>query len=299
MFGRLLGTEFYLLQFASILLAGVFGGLGPGLVATALMAFGDRYLLFKSYDELVRLMIEGTLVSFVGGTLRAERLKVHQQLETNLQLERQILEISDNERRRIGGDLHDGLGQHLMGISLLSESIGQQLSRGDKLNPEKLGSITRLASEAVHITRDLARSLSPITLEREGLSRALAELAETSSSILGINCKYTSGRQAFALDRTRSLHVFRIVQEAVSNSVRHGKAKNVRIELTSDDSHVHATVVDDGRGLSAETTQKPGLGLRIMRYRANILGAELTVKRADASGGTMVSCKCPLKAPRN
>lgn len=297
LFGRFVG-EFYLVPFVTVLLASVLGGLGPGLLATALAAIiGYEVPLNRlSANELVRLIIDGTLIALVGGTLREARLKARERLETSFELEQQILEISDQERRRIGYDLHDGLGQHLTGISMLNETLAQQLKAGEKPDPANVETITRLVSEAVGITRDLAKSLSSITLERDGLVAALVELADTSSSLFGISCSfhYECDPKDLVLDSTRSLHLFRIVQEAVHNSVRHGKAKNIQIGVTRDRMNLVLTVVDDGIGLSEKTSASQGLGLRIMAYRATILRGSLTAKRVATQGGTVVTCIWPL-----
>jgi signal transduction histidine kinase len=111
---------------------------------------------------------------------------------------------------------------------------------------------------------------------------------------LGIRCVFESNAEDFKLETVRSLHVFRIVQEAITNSVRHGKAKNVRIELATDNRFLKVSVMDDGIGLSAKTRARPGLGLRVMQYRATILGASLTFERTTPAGGTTVICSCPL-----
>jgi signal transduction histidine kinase len=295
LFGHMLDLEVYLLPFLSILIVSIVGGLGPGLLATALAAIATyQTVRGDGLAAIVRVTIEGALLSLVGGSLRKEQRRVNESLEANLKLERQVLEISDDERRRIGLDLHDRLGQQLTGISLLSETLAQQLTADEKPDLRKVETITRLVSEAVGITRDLAGNLSPITLVREGLPAAIAELAETSSSVFGIRCICESQVKDLTLDNARSLHVFRMVQEAVSNSVRHGRAKNVRIGLRSDNAQLIVTVIDDGSGLSPKTTATPGLGLRIMHYRARILSASLTVERTAPSGGTTVTCRCPL-----
>src|SRR5205823_2941886 len=106
--------------------------------------------------------------------------------------------------------------------------------------------------------RDLAKSLSPVTLERDGLVAAVEELADTSSVLLGIDCRSDIDVLQLDLDRTRALHLYRIIQEAVNNSVRHGKAKNVRIEVRLQANEVVVKVIDDGSGLSQKTMSKPG-----------------------------------------
>jgi signal transduction histidine kinase len=213
-----------------------------------------------------------------------------------LTLERQVLEIGDEERRRVGHDLHDGLGQHLTGISLLAEAISQQLKSGHAPNPANVERITQLVNDAVRITRDMAKTLSPMTLERDGILAAIEELSETTFALAGIECTCTFDGEDLPLDRTRALHLFRIVQEAVSNAVRHGRARHVSIELRRTRNSVEVVVTDDGRGLSRKTSENPGLGLKIMEYRSRMLGASLTVERASAAGGTVMTCTCPVDA---
>lgn len=283
--------------FASIMIASVAGGFWSGILATLASIVAGAVVPPRIIpDEIFVLCVEGFLVSLVGGVLRSIRIRAAQTLAANLSLEQQILEIGDDERRRIGHDLHDGLGQHLTGISLLSETMSQQLAAGKLPAASNVETITRLVSEAVGITRDLAKSLSPVTLERDGLVAAIEELSETSSTLLGIDChgEFVAEDLDLNLDRTRSLHLYRIVQEAVNNSVRHGKSKHVAIRTEQRGNNLHVTVSDDGSGLSQKTMANPGLGLRIMQYRARMLSATLAVERATPSGGTVVTCICPI-----
>jgi signal transduction histidine kinase len=281
--------------FGAILITAVLGGLVPGLVATLLALVAGRYLSPHELTggRLPLLATEGILISVVGGAFRSTRLKARERLAANLGLEQQILEIGDDERRRIGHDLHDGLGQHLTGISLLSETMAQQIESGKTPDQANVENITRLVSEAVRLTRDLAKSLSPVTLEQDGFVAAMEELADTASALFSIHCHWEFDGHELALDRARALHLFRIVQEAVNNSVRHGKARNVRIGLIRNGRDMSVTVTDDGSGLSQKTMENPGLGLRIMQYRARMLGASLSVERASTAGGTVVTCICP------
>lgn len=296
LFGERLANEFYLSAvFLTVLMAGVFGGLGPGLLAT-LLAVLSGYAVSRwrlTFDEIRLLLIGGTLTS-IGGTLRAAFIKSRENFRHNLRVEQEIVELSDEELHRIGHDLHDGLGQHLTGLSMLSESIAQQLQAGSTPEPADFERITHLTSQAISITRDLAKSLSPITLETEGLSAALVQLAENCSSLFGIRCTCEGAGENFVVEKTRSLHLFRVVQEAVNNAVRHGKARNIRIAIVRENNMLKVTIVDDGVGLSQKTTDQPGLGLRIMEHRATMLHASLTVERASAQGGTIVTCICPV-----
>jgi signal transduction histidine kinase len=286
-----------LLLFVAVAASSVFGGFVPGLLATTL-AWAGATLSPAAGGHLLRvpelrlLAAEGVLMAFLGGGLRELRRRARRSEAANRELERQILEIGDEERQRIGHDLHDGLGQHLTGISLLTESMAQHIAAGAAPRGEDMETVTRLVSEAIGWTRDLARNLSPVTLERHGLVAALEELAVNSGVLFGISCELNYDGGELGLDRKRDLHLYRIAQEAVSNSVKHGSAKNVRIALTDADHALRLVVEDDGSGLSAKTRMNPGLGLRIMDYRARMLGATLTAERVTAAGGTVVTCTC-------
>lgn len=286
------------LVFGAILLASVTGGFGPGLLAAFVMIAVEYFfpVLATSAGDLWLQVMDAVLLALFGGALWHSRRKAEARHHANLQLEKQILEIGDEERNRIGHDLHDGLGQHLTGISLLSETISLQLRANIMPEPVQVEDITRLVSEAVRITRDLATNLSPITLEQHGLAMALQELAETASALLGISCSYQSELPTIQMDNVRGLHLFRIIQEAVNNSVRHGRASHVTIQTELEKDTLVVRVTDDGSGLSAKTTRNPGLGLRIMQYRARVLGASLSASRSSTSGGTVVMCRCPLQA---
>lgn len=299
-FGRLSdGSVQMLILFLGILAGSVFGGLGPGLVGTALAA-GSAYLFLlpdEAHAPALRLLVaQGVLLSVVGGLLRTTRRRADAVWRANRELERQVLEISDAERSRIGHDLHDGLGQHLTGISLLTESLAQRIAAGAQPTAADIEPITQLAGEAVARTRDLARSLSPVALEQDGLMVGLEELAAHVSTLLKVRCECDFQTNAVQLDTRKSLHLYRIAQEAASNSVRHGKAKNVWIGLQRSGDSLILTVRDDGSGLSAKTTRNPGMGLRIMEYRARMVGAQLTIERAAPEGGTVVTCICRANA---
>jgi signal transduction histidine kinase len=292
----------FLAPFIAIAASAMFGGWGPGVMATALVATADRFFLsqnrslFPADPDLMLLVEGGVLLSIVGGEVFAARLRARVSDVERLDLERKVLEISDEERRRIGHDLHDGLGQHLTGISLLSASLAQRIEAGATHTADEAEKISQLVAQTIGWTRDLARGLSPVTLESDGLLAALEELAGNAQSLLEIHCSFECEGPEPHLDRQSSLHIFRIVQEAISNSVKHGKAKAVQISLVMHDQTLTAKVVDDGSGISAKTKANPGLGLRIMNYRARMVGATLTVDRVDHAGGTVMTCRCRVPA---
>ncbi len=220
-----------MLPFMAIAASAIFGGAGPGLVATALaggvaMLSGASARVRANATSTIGLLLsQGVLLSILGEGLLSMRRSARTGERTRRDLERQILQIGEDERRRIGHDLHDGLGQHLTGISLLSESIAQQIGAGMTSSAVQAETITRLVSEAVRWTRDLARNLWPATLERDGFVTAMEELSASAAVLLQIQCTWIHQGPLVSIEPERAIHLYRIVQEALSNCVKHGKAR--------------------------------------------------------------------------
>jgi PAS domain S-box-containing protein len=203
-------------------------------------------------------------------------------------LEQEVLRVSEVERRSIGQDLHDGLGQHLTGIELLVQALEQKLPQ--KHQPEA-ARISHHVREAIRQTRALARGLSPVELEANGLMSALQELADNIGNMFRISCRFHCPQPVLIADNAAATHLFRIAQEAVSNAVRHGQARAVVIALTAGN-EVRLSVKDDGRGLPPENERGHGIGLRIMQYRAGMTGGTLSIQSVPGDG-TAVVCSAP------
>jgi PAS domain S-box-containing protein len=204
-------------------------------------------------------------------------------------LERQILEISDREKQRIGQDLHDGLGQHLAGIGFLSKSLEQRLGKKRSAETEDARQIAQLVSEAIAQARGMAHGLNPVDLSATGLTSALRELAATVEQTFRIACTFTCEQPVLLEDGAVGTHLYRIAQEAVNNAIKHGKAKGVRIVLARSGDTISISIQDDGVGFPDVVPEKKGMGLQTMRYRAALIGATLTIQRV-AAGGTRVDC---------
>jgi two-component system sensor kinase FixL len=209
-------------------------------------------------------------------------------------LEREILEISDQERRRIGQDLHDGLCQHLAGIELMSQVLQQKLGTKSKAEAARAGEIARHVREAIGQTRSLARGLSPVTLESEGLASALRELAANTEKMFGIVCRVECLQAVPSSAATTGMHLYRIAQEAVSNAIKHGKATEVVIRLQPASERLVLNIMDNGCGFPKVIPRNDGMGLRIMRYRAGMIGGLLSIEQNPARG-TTVSCSVPAR----
>ncbi len=210
-------------------------------------------------------------------------------------LEREILEISHAEQLRIGQDLHDGLCQQLTGIAFalasLSRAGASHSTKFAKLNGS-IEQIADLVDQAITQARGLARGLCPVRLEAEGLAEALRELAANTSEIYRVRCRFEGDDHVLLHDNTAAIHLYRIAQEAVSNAIRHGKAKRIDLSLSQSGGNIVLTVRDDGAGLPDRSRRGRGMGLYIMQYRAKMIGGTCVV-RAAPRRGTLVTCSMP------
>jgi PAS domain S-box-containing protein len=226
---------------------------------------------------------------------RDHSLVVLQDVSERKQLERAILLAVNREQYRIGNDLHDGLGQELTGIALMLRGVaGRVTTEYPAILPEVEG-ITRLLSNTIENTRALARGLSPVNLERGGLQDALEGLAMNATDLYGVRVTFTRRlRGAKPLGAELANHLYRIAQEAVRNAVRHGQARTIRLHLAAARAKVSLAITDDGIGMSEQAMDATGMGLKIMRYRARMLGGEVLFERVEPTG-TRVVCECPIE----
>ncbi|WP_168160095.1 hybrid sensor histidine kinase/response regulator [Steroidobacter denitrificans] len=213
-------------------------------------------------------------------------------------LEQEILEISNREQRRLGSDLHDGLGQELTGLSLLVKGLEMQVSRE---SPQYLAQITKISgllAQAIQSTRSLARGLTPVNLEHGGLPEALKLLAEHCSDIYNLSCTFDNGALKLPeLEESAATHLYRIAQEATTNAARHARARAISIELRYTARRLHLIITDDGIGLSTALARgAPGMGLKIMEYRARMLGGTITFE--EPGKGTRIALSAPLQMLR-
>jgi len=208
-------------------------------------------------------------------------------------MEEAILEVSATVQRQIAQDLHDGLGQHLTGIAFMSKVLEQKLADGDVANDA--AKIVRLVNEAIHKTRELSRGLLPVLSDAEGLLSALKQWAGEVEDLFRIPCEIRCNESIEVADVRVATQVYHIVQEAVNNAIRHAKPTRVCVSLRRSSEGGNITIEDDGVGLPETLPSRTGLGLQIMRYRANLVGGSVEVRRGPERG-TVVSCLFPLRA---
>jgi PAS domain S-box-containing protein len=204
-------------------------------------------------------------------------------------LEMEILEISRREQRRIGQDLHDVLGQNLTGLSFLAKVLERKLAERCVPEMTEAGKIAKLSNQAVNQARALARGLCPVDLKADGLMTALQDFSFNLENLFGITCYFVCKTPILIHDNVKATHLYHIVQEAVNNALKHGKATLVTIDLSAIDDRITLTVEDNGTGLPMNLEKNKGMGLHIMDYRARMIGASFDV-RPGASQGTIVTC---------
>lgn len=203
-------------------------------------------------------------------------------------LEQEVLRISEHERRRIGQDLHDGLGQMLTGISLINRNIAHSLHEENHPLAGEVDEITNLIKEADEFARNLSRGLIPVEFEGDGFHAALERLVQNAERLLNISCTLTLGSNIHFEDSTSLTHLYRIAQEATSNAVKHGNASEVHITLRADDEKLTLRIDDNGTGFASDWDEKKGLGVRIMMFRARLIGANVDISDSHLGGASVL-----------
>jgi PAS domain S-box-containing protein len=210
-------------------------------------------------------------------------------------LERAIIEASTAEQQRIGRDIHDGLGQTLTGLSILAKVEELRLRRaGDERAANAVGMFRQHTQAALDQARAMARGLRPVEVAPDGLAYALANLAKQVTTTSRVDCRYLGLPHLEVEDEVVAMHLFRIAQEAAQNALKHAQATRIELDLRREPEGLLLTVRDDGRGMDPDGEHVDSMGLKIMRYRANILGGRLTIV-SDPHHGTLVRCVAPLR----
>lgn len=204
-------------------------------------------------------------------------------------LERQVLEISMKEQQRIGRDLHDDLGQILTGTGFLCESLVRKLSNKSLPEAEDARGVFSLINEAKDHTRLLSRGLSPVEIDSGGIVAALERFAHTVESIYSVSFSLECDPAVTINDSMVETQFHYIVQESVTNAIRHGRAGSITVSLKRLRGKIHLVIRDDGTGIPAGVDDNKGMGLRIMRYRANAIGASIKIAK-NRGKGTTVTC---------
>jgi PAS domain S-box-containing protein len=222
----------------------------------------------------------------------------HKQLQAQIderkRLEAEIARAIETEQLRLGQELHDGLGQQLAGMCYMLGALKVKLERTSEPTAQEVQKIEKLLLQSVEQVRNLAKGFYPVELERRGLFFALREIAHTTEQSFGVRCTVrVSESDGIEPKGPPAIQLFRIAQEAVYNAIKHAKAKHIAIQLITTDGRTSLTIQDDGVGLPPSVGEAKGMGLRIMDYRAKMIGAQFDLHRGPG-GGTIVACSLPV-----
>lgn len=218
------------------------------------------------------------------GALQTARQRLQAETRLRRLLERQLISVAEREQRRMSLELHDGLGQQLSGLAFTAASLAANLKDSGQPQAEGVAWLARLLRDAVGRVRALSRGLWPASLEKQSLPQALSALAQDIQQLYGIRMEVQAGD--FVADSGHAAHhLYRVVQEAVNNAVKHGQARHVAVRLEELPGQCMLTVVSDGRPVDHKAiAQSTGLGLLGMRLRAQALGGEVSVEPLSSGG---------------
>jgi signal transduction histidine kinase len=223
--------------------------------------------------------------------VRQRTVALTEEMVERQRLEREILEIGEGERRRIGRDLHDRVGQLLTGTALASQVLKERLSKRGLPEATDLTRVISMVEEVIELTRSLSRGLDPIDVEL-GLAQGLRELSDRTSALSSVRCEFVSASDVVVADGGTAIHLYRIAQEAITNALKHADAKTIQVRLDDGPDGLRLGVSDDGIGIPPASRRRPGMGLRIMAHRASVIGGTF-VARLRLGGGTEIECRVP------
>ena len=256
----------------------------------AAIAAGKRFASiqtrrYTANHELVDVSISGETYRDSSGEL-AGSVVILRDITKSVQLQNQVMEIGDSVRRRIGQDLHDDLCPHLIGIQGLSAVLADNLRDAASPNRSLAEKVVELMTSAIDKSRSLARGLCPVHLVSHGLAVALEDMARQTETVFGRTCRFEGDEKVDVADNTVATHLYYIAQEAVQNAVKHTDADRITIHLAEKGGQLHLRIIDDGKGIP-DPVEPSGIGLQIMHYRANIIGAAFQITSKQETGTTV------------
>lgn len=255
---------------------------GDVTLATILVDYGPWIISIL----LLVMMIVATLGLTLLQTRRLNRAR-------NIILEQQVLETSDRTQRTLGEAIHGTLGQQLTAIRLLAETLKDKNNGQDESLTRSVHAILELARKAVHDSRQIASTLYPAVLSHQGLGAAVESHLAAMNATFNIQYSTHFTEDLSSAQPEVSLHLYRIIQEAVHNAIKHGRANHIRVAIEAQPGSYILSIEDDGIGFNPDNGHRDGLGLHIMKYRAQAIGGDLMIDRGNPHG-THVRCTFKL-----
>lgn len=306
---QLSSTFFYLLPVLLVSRhAGLWASIGCAALATLMSLISnlvvphhDAYPFIPYSDAALRFGVLLVVVRLVRSLrrlndtldrrVRDRTARLEAEVKERLKLENRIIETSESEQSKIGQDLHDGLCQYLVATAFSAGLLQRKLEDDRRPEAAAASEIVGMIDESITQARDIARGLYPVPLEEEGLETALRDLAAKTGKRTGIECHVHATGPPSQLEKDAAIHLYRISQEALNNSIKHSGASRVDIVVRIDKDSFELEIADDGCGIDhgAPGGGGGGMGLHIMAYRARVIGATLEITKGKA-GGTVVRC---------
>ena len=305
---------FYLIPIVlSVIWLGWRAGCATAVASTLVRVTGDlanggyRYPIVASWNRLIDLfmyfvvvLILHALVSLlreVDERVRQRTAALQQAIAERTRLQTELLEISQSERRAIGHDLHNGLGQHLTATSISANLLANNLTAGSHAAANDARNIVKMLHSAIGTTRKIARGLLLASVTPDELLPEIEGMAAAIRQESPIACRFVHhGVTNDGLSVATASHLFYIAQEAARNAVHHAEASALEISLSAEGGTMELAVIDNGKGLSQPDGKSSGIGLRIIAHRTELMGGEFTIE-SGPEGGTSVRCRVPMLAP--
>jgi signal transduction histidine kinase len=265
----------------------VVADLASGIPALGFWNIGMAFASYVLFAGVVSKL--GTLVRELDRRVDERTAAYEREIVERRRLDEEIAQVADRERRRLGHDLHDKLGQHLTGTALAAQVLKEKLAARRSPETSDAEKLVNCLEEGIDFTRNLARGFFSPELRAEGLVVALQNLAEAIGEQSGINCVLHGDELIPIHDSTVANQLYRIAQEAVTNSVKHAAASHIHIRLAMDGPELCLSIVDDGVGFP-DNPRPEGLGLHLMRHAAALSGGTFDIRRNDGKG-TIATCR--------
>jgi two-component system CheB/CheR fusion protein len=238
-------------------------------------------------DEMEQRVVDRTR------DLLATNAELERTMAQRKQLEKELLEISEREKRRIGQDLHDIICQELSAAALYLKSTANRAETKNPAAAKTLNEAAEIVNRNVTLARNLARGFQPVKLSGGEFTAAMRALVTQANKNRSVHCRLEMPQPIQIPDETIALNIYRIAQEALTNAIKHADAKTVVVSLKRGRGHLQLTVEDDGKGFRGKKRSK-GLGLHIMDYRTSVLGGSFALDTKP--GGTRIFCTIPFRS---
>jgi signal transduction histidine kinase len=267
--------------------AWVLANVAAGIPAFGLWSVGTVFISYGLFASVLTKL--GTLMRELDRRVHERTEALQREVAERERLDREIARVADRERRRLGQELHDSLGQHLTGTALAAQVLKEKLAVRTASEVPDAEKVVDYIEQGIELTRNLARGFFSPELEAEGLIVGLQGLAENIRERFRIDCVFDGQEPVPVRDSAVATQLYRIAQEAATNSAKHAAARRIIIRLATNGTELTLSIIDDGIGFPDRLSHPQGLGLRLMRHGAGLIGGSFEIKR-NRGKGTIATC---------